>query len=87
MHCRTLWICASRKEANAREKTFGNPANMLFIRVGDILGGRRFNEVIVDDMYAGARGILRAHITQWFENSVRCRLTPDGSVKSLVGLL
>lgn len=80
---RILWVCASRKEANAREKTFGNPANVLFIRVGDTVGGIRVNEVIIDDMYAGARGIARDQITQWFENSVRCRLTPDGYISAL----
>ena len=85
----TLWVCASRKEANAREKTFGNPANVLFIRVGDTLGGRRFNEVIIDNMYAdaGDSKTMYEHITRWFDDCVRCRLVPKGTIKSLTGSL
>lgn len=85
----TLWVCASKKEVDSREKTFGSRANVMFIKVGDTVGGIRVNEVIVDDIYANAGDskTMYEHVSRWFDDCVRCRLVPEGTIKCLTGPL
>jgi len=85
----TIWVCASKEAADNRQKIFGRNAHVLVIKVGDIVGGIRANEIIVDDIYAdaGDSKTMYQHISRWFDDSVRCRLVPKGTVKCLTGPL
>jgi hypothetical protein len=85
----TLWVCASKNAADSRKKTFGDPTDVLFIGACTAITGIRVIEVIIDDMYAEARGskTLYERISHWFEDDVRCRLVPKGTIRTLTGPL
>ncbi len=82
----TLWICATQRIAVGRRKGLGNPANVHFVGVGAALGGRRFDEIILDTPLTWASTVLTEHARSWYRDAVVCRLLPGGKMKTLTSL-
>jgi len=79
-----LWVCASSKRANIRRIAFSNPSNVMFIGIGVALCAARFNEIILDDIYAETYDsyTTREWISQRL-NDMSCHLLPGGHIRSL----
>lgn len=88
-----LWICPNQEMADKRASIFpyGRVQRYQYERhmivwSGAALCGRRFDEIILDgwDPYdVGMSKTETARERDWFESVVRCRLVPDGRIRTL----
>lgn len=80
-----LWVCNTQPEAVSRKHLVGNPDNIYFVGVASMLGGRGFDEIIIEPWESGSE-VEREYKETWIRDFLPTKLFPGGRIMTLAHL-